>query len=281
MKKVAIIGLGLIGGSLALALRKQGKLVLATDADREQVALAQRTGMDARDNLSASIAEEAPDVVVICTPISAIAAVYREYRRQLAGGDTVFLHAGGLQTAEPLGLSDSEWQGVIGTHPLAGSQHAGFHAARENLFERCVVIVERKASPSQLQIVMDIWSAAGAGKIVVEEAQLHDSRMPVVSHLPQLASTLLALTIRERGFRATDLGTGGRDATRLAGSPFGMWVELLQRSREDSVSLLARLQSNVGRMREAIAADDWRRVEEMWNEGSALYDDRPEPRNEA
>src|SRR6185436_7585579 len=118
----------------------------------------------------------APDALVICTPISAIAAVYREYHKHLVGRETSFFHAGGLQTAEHLSLTDLEERGLVGTHPLAGSQHSGFQSARADLFDNCVVIVERKATPPQLQTAMAIWSAAGATRIVVEDAELHDAR---------------------------------------------------------------------------------------------------------
>ena len=271
MKDVAIVGLGLIGGSLALALRRAGLRVRATDADPGQVSLAHRAGLDAHENLRASLDESLPDAIVICTPLSAIAAVFREYRRVLTGREPLFFHAGGLQSSGHLGLSPGEEKGLIGTHPLAGSHQSGFQAAREDLFENCLVLVERKATPAQLNAAMGIWTSAGAGRIVLEEAELHDSRVAAVSHLPQLASTALALTIRERGYRAAEMGTGGHSATRLAGSPFGMWVELLQRSSEDVVPLLARLQWNVGRIREAIAAANWQEVETIWTEAAALF----------
>jgi prephenate dehydrogenase len=274
MRSVAIVGLGLIGGSLSLALRKHGMKVRATDADHEQVAHARRAGVDAYENLVGSLTESPPDALIICTPISAIGAVYREYRRHLAGRDTQFFHAGGLQTASHLGLTALEERGIVGTHPLAGSQYAGFQAAREDLYNGCVVVVERKASQSELETAVDIWSAVGAAKIVVEDAESHDARMVVVSHLPQLASTALALTISERGYRSAEMGTGGRDATRLASSPFPMWVELLRRSREETVPLLARLQWNIGRVREAIANDDWQSLEDLWREGSELYENQ-------
>jgi prephenate dehydrogenase len=280
MKNVAIVGLGLMGGSLALSLRRHGTAVRATDADHQQVSAARRAGIDARENLLPTLHDPFPDALVICTPVSAIAPVFREYHRHLAGQATKFFHAGGLQTAEHLGLSPAESMNLVGTHPLAGSHASGFKAARADLFDNCVVIVERKATNEHMRAAMDIWTAAGAGKILVEDAALHDARMPVVSHLPQLAATALALTIHERGYRSTDLGTGGRDATRLAASPFVMWVELLQRSRSDAVSHLSRLQWNVGRMRDAIAAEDWAQLEALWKEAGTLFEKRAEHSDE-
>jgi prephenate dehydrogenase len=278
MNDVTIVGLGLIGGSLALALRQHGVIVRATDADRDSVARARRAGIDAQENLRPSLENSAPASLMICTPISAIAAVYREYHRVLTGRETRFFHAGGLQSRGRLGLTPLEEKGLIGTHPLAGSHAAGFDAAREDLFLNCTVIIERRAAQEELRAAMEIWSAAGASRIVLEDAELHDARMPVVSHLPQIASTILALTIHERGYRAAEMGTGGRDATRLAASPFAMWVELMQRSRDDLVPLLARLQWNVGRVRELIAAGDWQELEDLWMEAASLFDAHDESR---
>jgi prephenate dehydrogenase len=247
-------------------------LVRGTDSDPSTRELARRAGIPSFETLREEFEEHTPDAVVICTPLSAIAPVYRECRRQLRGRKTVFLHAGGLQTSERLGVSPTERPGLIGTHPMAGWHAGGFAGARADLFHKASVVVERRASEEQLALAMRLWSTAGASRIIVEDAELHDSRMPVVSHLPQLAATALAITIAERGFDVGHLGTGGRDATRLSASSFEMWIEVLQRSREDSVSLLARLQWNVGRLREALASEDWSLLEELWTEGARLHD---------
>jgi prephenate dehydrogenase len=123
---------------------------------------------------------------------------------------------------------------------------------------------------------MSLWTTAGAARIVVEAAEAHDARMPVISHLPQLASIALAATIRERGFYFSDLGTGGRDSTRLSASPFELWLDTLQRSQADAVSLLARLQWNVSRVREALATENWQLLEELWLEAAALHNSAEE-----
>jgi prephenate dehydrogenase len=128
---------------------------------------------------------------------------------------------------------------------------------------------------------MSLWTTAGAGRIVVEDAETHDARMPVVSHLPQLASIALALTIRDRGYNFSDLGTGGRDSTRLAASPFELWLDTLQRSQADAVTVLARLQWNVSRLREALAAENWQMLEELWLEAAALHENEKASEDDA
>jgi prephenate dehydrogenase len=271
MRTVAIAGLGLIGGSLALALKKSGAKVVGCDADPAQVAAARRARIDAFPSgreLAAAMGESAS--VVICTPLSSIAPVFRELRRLTSGGEVHFFHAGGLQAPQHLGLTPAEETLIFGTHPLAGTQFAGFAAARDDLFANCTVVVESRTDEARRQSAMELWTAAGASRIIFENNDSHDSRMAAVSHLPQLASSALALTIAERGYGAADIGTGARDATRLAGSPFSLWIQTLQRSREEAITHLARLEWNVGRIREALRAEDWEELERLWTEASSL-----------
>jgi prephenate dehydrogenase len=275
MNNVAIVGLGLIGGSLALALSKRGFVVRASDIDTEQVELARLAGLDVRNDLPESLRQHPPEALVICTPVSTIAAVARAYQEALSESDTPIFHAGSLLSAALLGLDEDVSANVLGTHPLAGDTSSGFHAANGALFSGCTVVVESRATAAQISAARAIWSAAGAASVVKEDAREHDRRMAVVSHLPQLASTLLALTIAQQGLDAADLGPGGRDATRLARSPFPMWRDILQSCTHDLVPLLQTLQANVGALSDSLSRDDWVAIEQLWKDAAAIYDNPP------
>jgi prephenate dehydrogenase len=90
MNDVAIVGLGLIGGSLALALSKRGFVVRATDSDQQQVARANAAGLQTHSDLHAALRQRPPHALVVCTPISTIAAVSKSYQESLRGSATLF-----------------------------------------------------------------------------------------------------------------------------------------------------------------------------------------------
>jgi prephenate dehydrogenase len=228
--------------------------------------------------LHAALRQRPPHALVVCTPISTIAAVSKSYQESLRGSATLFFHAGSLLSPQLLGLDEGGSSNVLGTHPLAGDTSTGFESARGDLFADCTVVVQSSASAIQLAAASAIWKAAGAARLVSEDAAAHDSRMSIVSHLPQLSSVLLALTIAQHGQTAADLGTGGRDATRLAKSPFPMWKDILQLSRNELVPLLQGLHANTGLLLEKIKLDDWQAVQSLWRSGAAIYDTPAAPK---
>ncbi len=281
--KVAVVGLGVMGGSLARALAASGaadaedvRVVgwAADVADREAAAAA---GVDVATSLADAVADAG--IVVLATPLSVVAALAAELS-DLVGAhavvtDVASLQAPALEMAGDAGLTGS-W---VTSHPLAGSERSGFGASRPDLYDGVPVYLSA-APASALHArasVAGLWESVGGVPEWVDAID-HDERMSLVSHLPQVASTALADAMAAAGLSPTSLGPGGRDATRLAGSSAAMWRDLLAHARP---SLVAALRDVAQRLEEDAEALEGGEVEvsisrleraAAWRDGRAEVD---------
>jgi prephenate dehydrogenase len=259
-----------IGGSLVKALVREGATVRAyapwgADADK-----ALRAGVDVRADLQSCLA--GARIALIAVPLATQASVAAEVVA-IAPSETILLHAGSLQTPRAIHAAAERdarirlevVQRVIGTHPLAGSHRTGFDASDADLFSGCVVFVEERADAHTRAAADALWRTAGAARLEYRSADEHDRLMTWVSHLPQLASTALADAIAAAGVTSAALGPGGRDATRLAASPFAMWRGILAGAQPEAARAAAALERSAGALRDALERSDIAAVERMWN----------------
>jgi prephenate dehydrogenase len=233
--RVTIVGLGLIGGSWALALKKYGFAGEVAGCDRSEVLDQVRAlgAIDAGDEHPASAASEA-DLVIVATPVGAILDLLPVLRRALLPralvtdvGSTKRLicqRAREVLGSEPL---------FLGGHPLAGKERSGFASASAELFQNARYALT-PLSPDHLrdprvQAFFDLVTSIGARPFVTD-ASAHDRAIAFLSHLPQLVSTGLSSLIAEQGgeeFLPLELAaTGFRDMTRLADSPYTLWRDI-------------------------------------------------------
>ncbi|MFN2567880.1 MAG: prephenate dehydrogenase/arogenate dehydrogenase family protein [Gemmatimonadaceae bacterium] len=264
---VAVIGLGAIGGSVAKALVLAGARVQAYAESAADADAARRGGIEVSADIPRCVA--GLPVIVLAVPVRAHAAVAAAVV-DAASTDAVVLHTASLQTAAALAAAGGLPYGpdvarrVLGSHPLAGSHRAGFAAADARLFAGCVVSTEARADTGARAIAERLWRAAGAARIDYRTADEHDELMTWVSHLPQLASTALAHAIASSGVAASALGPGGRDATRLAASPFEMWSGILAGARPGAVRAATALERSVAALRVALETGDTDALETVW-----------------
>ena len=276
--EVAIIGLGVIGGSAALRVNERGTKVRGfstSDADR---ALAAHAGLA----VASSVDEAVRDVglVLIAVPLDHICTVATQVIGAAPSSATI-LHAGSLQRVEALRGLPEVMARLIGTHPLAGSHKTGFAAARRDLFRDAIVFVEQRAGARQREDAELFWSLAGARRIEYASAHDHDDAMAWMSHLPQLASTALAATLDSSEARplAAGPGPGARDSTRLAMSNYEMWRPILERAPEATLSALRTLEASVQDLRAALENHDWKAIRDLWLRAAA-WRESAEPRAE-
>jgi prephenate dehydrogenase len=226
---VAILGPGLIGGSLALGLAERNltdRLVIyarsprALDEIRTAGVSAELTG-----NPSEAVCEA--DVVILCVPIDAMAGLVREIRDELKPSalvtDVGSVKGRIVRELEPLLDKRALW---IGSHPMAGSEQAGFAAAQADLFQDAAVVLtptphtQREADRRAEQF----WAALG-GRVIRLSPDEHDRRVAQISHLPHLVAAALASRVSKE---ALELAGGGfRDTTRVAAAPPELWTEIL------------------------------------------------------
>lgn len=265
---VVVIGLGVIGGSLALALRDRSEWRVtgyaASAADRRA---AEESGIHIPRSLEAAVLDGERGVIVIAVPLDHIAAVAADVLTIVPRA--LILHTGSLQRAEAMRLADAHRDRVYGAHPLAGTHATGFGAARADLFRDASVSIESR-TPAALRTVADaMWSAAGARRIDARDAEAHDALMSWVSHLPQLVATALASTLAEQGVPADACGPGARDTTRLAGSALELWRPILARAPETTIAALRSLGAALRELEQAVSDGDRARIEARWERARA------------
>lgn len=269
---VALIGTGLIGASLGMALRRLDSVstVVGFDADPAELAAAADAGALDR---AASTAEEAAtgaDLVVLAVPVTAVTHVAKQIAPVLADGAILTDVASvkgpivdGLQAAAPDRVH------VIGGHPMAGSHERGAAHASPDLFVGATYLLTPTTHTSAVayQRLHGLVAAIGARPMAVEPAR-HDQLVAVVSHLPQLAASTLMNLAAERARNEHAglllLAAGGfRDATRVAASQPELWLDICAENRRAIVAVLEDFGGRLQTLRDAVAAGDRQALHRM------------------
>ncbi len=239
MERVAIIGLGLMGGSLGLALKArecaQSVVGFSRAPENRAEAVRRRVVDEARDSLVEAV--EGADLVVLCAPVLAIPTQFGMARSGLKRG-CVVTDVGSTKdflVAELEPLAADVGAHFIGSHPIAGSAQQGLQAARSDLFEGATVVVTptEQSNASALLAVERFWSGVGARCVRLNPAE-HDRILASTSHLPHLVAALLVSTVGRAGARelAEFCGSGFRDTSRVAEGAPQIWRDILATNRD-------------------------------------------------
>lgn len=266
-ERIGIVGLGAVGGSLALALRDRGP-VLAWSRDAADRESARAAGIQVCRENGPTWTEQlaSTTAVVIAVPLDEVASVARALLTAVPD-DTLVVHTASMQRREVLQLSEQEFERVFGTHPIAGSERSGFTAADPGMFRGATVRAEDRATEGQRQRIEMLWRSAGAARIAWGAGPAHDELMSWISHLPQLASTALAAVVAGQGIPQRDVGPGARDMTRLASSDFAMWAPILRNAPHATVDSLRRLTSTLQALGDALERHDAASLAASWEQG--------------
>ncbi|KRE52635.1 prephenate dehydrogenase [Phycicoccus sp. Soil748] len=249
--RVRIVGTGLIGTSLGIALSRAGYAVVLTDPSPTATALARDLGAGA----VASPDDAAPDVVVVAAPPDVAGQVVADELERWSSAvvtDVASVKVAVLDQVRALGGDLTRY---VGSHPMAGRERSGAVAARGDLFDgRAWVVVPGDASsPFAVETVRALALAAGGTVSVMSPAD-HDAAVAAVSHVPQLAASLVAGRLRDLSDPAVALsGQGIRDVTRIAASDPQLWTQILAGNAGAVREVLAHVHDELG---EVIAALD-------------------------
>jgi prephenate dehydrogenase len=271
-RRVAILGVGLIGGSLGLRWRQQGSVGRVVGYGRSRANLERARELGAIDEAAPDLASAVAgaDLVVLAAPIAACLAMVDAVVRQAAPGalltdvgstKAAISAAMGRALAARARSAAADPPAYLGGHPMAGSERAGVEAADPYLFENAVWVVCPDAHTPQwaLPRLLPLVEASGAHAVVLDPVR-HDRRVAAISHLPQLAAVALAEAAGEGEAADPGLlalaGGGFRDTTRIAQSPPEMWLDVLDTNRGPILDQLDRLQRLLGALRAAVEAGD-------------------------
>lgn len=248
--RVGLVGCGLVGGSLGLALRARGAVVVGQDGDPRHAERALELGIVDEIGAVASA-----DVVVLAVPVRSIPACARALG-PVAGVVTDV----GSTKAAVVGGGEAVFGGrFVGGHPMAGSERSGPDAADARLFEgrRVILTPTARTEPEALARVAAMWREVGA--IIVEmDAERHDRILAAVSHLPHAVAYALAGALGALGaesFRGL-AGGGLTDTTRIAATPAPMWIDVFLENKGPLLEALDAFAGELGALRAAIERDD-------------------------
>jgi cyclohexadieny/prephenate dehydrogenase len=264
MDKVAILGLGLMGGALGLALKARGCCQTVTAYARREATREEALRLNAVDAVFADPAEavRGADLAILCVPVFSMQALAAAARSGFKPGCLV-TDVGSTKAllTEQIRLSLRGSEAVfVGSHPIAGSEQQGLEAARADLYEGAVTIVTRDGSEPEgaMAAVREFWRCVGSVVRVMEPAE-HDRIMARTSHLPHVAAALVAATVgRANGTEKLGAfcGPGFRDVTRVAeGSP-DVWMDILQSNRPAVAAELHQLKARLDAVLAALEGGD-------------------------
>ena len=267
--RVTIIGLGLIGSSLARAIRANMPTVRVTghDADPQVRETARRIDLcdDVTDTAGASVTDA--DLVILCVPVRAMGMVAAEIADDLPA-DAIISDVGSCK-ADVLAQLASALPGrtIIPAHPVAGTENSGPEAGFATLFKGrwCIVTPPADADPAAVERVAELWRRVGADVELMDPAH-HDLVLAVTSHLPHLiAYTIVGTASDLENVTQSEVikySAGGfRDFTRIAASDPTMWRDVFLANKDAVLEMLQRFSEDLSALQRAI----------RWNDGDALF----------
>ena len=276
IERVAIVGLGLMGGSLARALAARDVIVLGYDSVPDSLSAAEGEGI-VHERLPASLQGiETADVVVFALPVDATLALLAKIGDRLRDvsliTDLASTKRSVIHAAETGGLGAR----YVGSHPLTGSHRSGWRASRATLFEEARVFICPTAftEPDAMRMAESFWRGLRAGVETLDAAE-HDEQMAWRSHLPHVLSCALARTLREAGIQRSALGPGGRDVTRLAGSAPTLWRSIIEDNIDPLETAVSALEAQLGVLRDALDRRDSAAMEAFFVASTSWFDGDP------
>ena len=253
--KIAVIGTGLIGTSIALALRGHGSTVWLTDSDPAAARLAVDLGAG---ELLPDATNDPADVAVIAVPPAAVAATLAEAQtRNLAHSYTDVASVKQLPVADARNRG-CDLTGYVPGHPLAGREKHGPAAARADLFlgRTWALCPLPETSEAAIQAVTDLVRTCGAVPLRTDPAA-HDRWVALISHAPHLVAAAMAARLEEAPGEALDLaGQGLRDVTRIAAGDTALWTQILSANAAPVAEVLAAVAADLAEAARVLAEDD-------------------------
>ena len=274
LKRVAILGVGLIGGSLALALRKAdaGTSIVGMDRDGEALERAAALGVIdvAADSVSHAVRDA--ELVVVAVPVRAIASVLHDVA--LALPPTAVVTDVGSAKTDVVKSARAELRALfprfVPAHPIAGRESSGVEAATADLFRgaRVVMTPVAETAGDAMDVVRSAWELAGA-RVATLQPEDHDRIFASVSHLPHLLSFALMSEVasRQNAAELLSFAAGGfRDFTRIAASSPEMWRDIALQNREALLHEMDRYGARLAVFRELVEKGDGPGLQRLMSE---------------
>jgi len=278
--KLAVVGVGLIGGSLSLALKATGSVGQIVGIGRGRANLDKAMELKVVDSVTQDLAAGVADadVVFLATPVLTLGPVAREAMPHLKPG-AILTDGGSVKQAvideiEPYLRDDVHF---VPGHPIAGTEYSGAEAAFASLYQgrRCILTPTARTAPTALATVRAMWEAAGCD-VVAMEVDKHDRVLAAISHLPHMVAYALVNAVGaydryEENILEYSAG-GFRDFTRIASSDPIMWRDIALTNRAALVEMMAHFERYFGELKDDVARGDTERLFEFFRRSKASRD---------
>ena len=270
--RLALLGVGYIGGSAALAARRAGLAARIVGYDPSPAASEAAIRMGILDGVCASPQEAVlgATLVLMAAPVRSMDGLLRAIAPTLPGGATV-IDVGSVKTGiVAAAAAVLPAGGFVGCHPMAGAEFSGVESARAEIFKDriCFVCPSRNTRPLAMEAAHAFWRGIGCQTVAIEP-EIHDRLMAAQSHLPHIAAYALAgalasaLPFLDSTTSVASPTTSLRDTTRIAASGPAVWRDILLANATHVLPLLDSLESRVAEIKSAVATDDGEALERI------------------
>ena len=272
-KKVCVIGCGLIGSSLARAIKKNNLSTKIVSSNRSDAVNKKVIELKIVDDSSSDTKKmvNGSDLIVIATPLSSYENVISKIKNSLKNG-TILTDVGSVKEniinlVEKAVPENVSW---ISSHPIAGTEESGPEMGFSELFENrwCILTPSKKAKEKDIKLLETFWKKIGS-KVDVMEAKQHDYILSVTSHIPHLiAYNIVNMTLdlqdkKESGIVKYSAG-GLRDFTRIAASNPIMWRDIFIQNKKNTSKMINKFIENLEDLKKAIENEDGKKLEEIF-----------------
>ena len=264
-ERVSIIGVGLLGGSLAKVMRKLGLAKSIVGYGRNKTNLNEAKNLNIIDDAAPNIlaAVKNADLIIFCSPVQTIRQLAEDISQNIKPGCIVTDVSSTKETlVQDMEKFISKDAFFVGAHPIAGSEMSGFRVSTSTLYDgaHCIITPTDTTDPSALKRVIKLWETIGA-KVSTMSAKEHDFIFGAISHLPHILIFALMNTLGDLKSENHDeityfAGAGLRDITRIAGSEPVMWRDICVSNKDSILYCLDRFQETLNNLRSDIEKDD-------------------------
>ena len=269
---LVVVGVGLLGGSVALAARQRGIVRRVIGVGRTAARLEQAREARVLDDVSTDLVAAATqaDLLIFATPVNLIAAGVLEVAPVCRPG-TLVTDVGSTKAhlCRELSTGLPSAARFIGSHPLAGSEKQGWEHARSDMFDGrvCVITPTELTSRDDVVRLSAFWQAIGM-TVIEMTPEAHDRALAQSSHVPHVVASALAGTLADENHPFA--ATGFADTTRIAAGDPNVWVPILLDNREAVLASLAEFSTQVAAIREALIRGDVDEIRRLWQQGQAI-----------
>jgi prephenate dehydrogenase len=268
IETLGIIGVGLLGGSIALAARERrlAKRIIGVSQNPESLNIAKQRGMIDEGSLEITSTLKSAELTIICTPVDRVTSIAQSLLQQFP--EMIVSDVGSTKAVIVKALESAPR--FIGGHPMAGSEKSGPEHATADLFQNRLMFLcpTSGTAKSTTSLLTRFWQALGS-TVIEMDTDRHDAIMAMVSHLPHLASYAFGSTVEDDFLQYA--GTGLRTMVRLAGADAAMWTAIAMSNRQHLLAGLEQYQASLCQFEKALLAGDATKLHQLFTQGKRMH----------